>query len=210
MQKKPPDIELSPIIAGDLQWKYGARLPFQVLGFEYLGNLIHVALLLPCEAIVTSRPSRTLAWEAGVCCERQPVDLITAAAVVAQVAGIQAAHGVLLVAISYNFVVRLSYQNHELVPVFARTDSPSPSTLPDSFLTSRNILSGRNLWTASFMKWATVGFAFHGGISRGKSGIEYPRQVFHHNFSAGATCQAIVALGRPVCICRPIMRPMGW
>lgn len=121
MPRKSKLIERELILQQDQRRKYGVRLTFQVQRAEYIGDLENVTLLLPDGTLARIRPDRMLEWEGGKRYEMEIVGYSTASE--AEGAGMQMAQALLLLAISLDFGLRLSYHSHEPPAVFDRTVS---------------------------------------------------------------------------------------
>ncbi len=131
MPRKPPQIERSLILANDHRREYGSRITFEILRPQYFGELENVSLLLEDGTIATVRPGRMLQTEAGKRYEIELKGFPTASE--AEDAGLHLAQALLLLAVSLNFGLRLSYKSHEPPAVFDRTASSGFSSWGEAY-----------------------------------------------------------------------------
>jgi hypothetical protein len=118
MAVKTPTEERQIIVARDHRRKYGARVEFQVPKSIYMGDLGPVSIPLPQGTFATLHPKD------GTRLEKPFYELRLdgySSATEAEDAGMAAAQGLLLAAISMNFGMRLNYRTPQPAQVFDRT-----------------------------------------------------------------------------------------
>lgn len=121
MPIKPPHEERALIVVRDSRRRYGVKVEFQIQYLAHFGGLENVSVLLRSGVIATVAPARMLSWEGGKKLEVAFEGFATASQ--AEEMGLRASQALLMVALSFNFGLRLHYHTHEPGTVFDRLAS---------------------------------------------------------------------------------------
>jgi hypothetical protein len=117
MPAPDPGLERSQITQTQKR-PYGAKLVFEVIDPEKLGNLENVSILLSSGAVAVLEPARSAPWEGGRKFQFTLDGFSTAAK--AESEGARLARSMLLVAVSLNFGLRVVYRGQLPATVYER------------------------------------------------------------------------------------------